>query len=992
MNPTAPSDLEVRERIRTDFGTNLVVEAGAGTGKTTLLVERARTAVIEMGVPVTEMVLITFMEKAAREIAERLKAQLGEDAHDGGERGLRAKRALDQFDRSWITTIHGLSHRLLQEFAVEAGVPLGFHVLDAHTAERQWQDCWRTWLASAEADGDGLLSDWLDLGLGLEDLTRLAREMSRWPTIPTNPVDPPAVDAFVARWHHRIAELWDAAKAAGDPKDRGVRQIADLFERFVWLFASDPTDARRLLALWSDGLAPRGNQKLWSPAAALKTQKAELGALREELLTLQRQIGDGFLGTFSQWMVSGFLPFWRRWRMDPGGLTFDDLLWETQALLRRNRPVRRILTRRWRFMMVDEFQDTDRVQAEILFRLMADSDADDWETAAIAPGRLMVVGDPKQSIYRFRGADVETYAQIRDRIARSGGDVLAIEQNFRSQAAIVDCVNREFSRRMPALPDPEQPYLSHYHPLTAWRGDRGGPRLYIGGDLSAESRTDARRWEAEAAAGLAATAVEEKWPVQGREGSRPVAFGDIAVIIPKRTGLAFYREAFMAMGVPLASVGGVGFFQQDEIRGFQAFLSAVLDPDDTIGVAAWMASPWVGLDSPGILEAGRALQTGSVAAGPAGEWQKRLSDWSRRRDEWLPADYLDALERVSGLSRYLDAEDDRQGVANLEKLHALTEEKGAQWGLRGFADWLGDKVAREDPEEEGRVGSDLDAVHLSTVHQSKGLEWPMVVISNWHGGGGRGNTMILSPDGTRSEVRLKHLKSGGWERFKAEADARDRAEETRLFYVAMTRARDYLAVLDAARRGEVPLFATREGFSDLPPLRSRPMAPASAKAPPKAPEWPSVRIDIPGRSEPREEEAEALEFSQLMDRHFQGGDSHALFASPTAREWFGRALAHPYFQTVANASAYPGVELGDVVDQVRRTARVDLLVDRGETVDVVFYWHTPSAGEKNPSLPGVLRRRLENARTLLAVLLDKPADQIHILLYRPRLGQIHSFS
>ncbi len=816
-----------RERVATDFGANLVVEAGAGTGKTTLLVERAFQALVAEGAGVQQLVLVTFMERAAEEIRERLSQRLETAlAESEGDQRERIAAALAHLDRATITTIHGLAQRILAEFAVEARVPIGFGVLDAFDAERRWAECWRRWVSTARSKASAsTMRELLGLGESLATLAEFAHTMSASDAGEGIRGGRPRPDlaAFCRRWAASLSTWCAGLEGVAARDDRGRRQAEELAAKLAYLSGVAGEAQAGAILEWNHGFRLAGNQKDWRPKDRLREQKALLGEFRQELAAVQQEYADFLLEHWYRAMIDDWLPFWRRFRFQRGYLLFDDLLREARSLLAENPRVRHVLFRRWRYILVDEFQDTDPIQSELLFRLAGEPASDDWRTAAIPPGRLFVVGDVKQSIYRFRGADVETFQAMRSTIVEQGGEVLKIRQNFRSDRAVTEFVNAVFHARMPAATDPERPYWATYDPLVAAIHRTPEDRVWWLGGPGPKALRERRQREADWTALAISTAVQGGWPVWDPTagGVRPITYRDIAVLVPNRTGISEYRAVFQQREIPLASIGGVGFFEQDEIRGFSALLTLVVDPDNAIAWLAFLASPWVGASHAQLedhVRAAGALSEGSDDT--VGRWVQQIGGWLAQRDGWLPVDVFDALHDASGLSQALKQRGDRQALANLDKLRELARSYGGAWGLADFESWLKMRVTAGEPEAEGVVEDIGDAVQLSTVHQAKGLEWPMCVVTNWHLE--RRPLPRLLRDAKTGAVgwRTSHFESGDYASLKAGAVDREEAERVRLWYVALTRARDYLVVVENYDQAAGPGLQVEEVAAEFPMTRS----------------------------------------------------------------------------------------------------------------------------------------------------------------------------
>jgi ATP-dependent helicase/nuclease subunit A len=413
-------------------------------------------------------------------------------------------------------------------------------------------------------------------------------------------------------------------------------------------------------------------------------------------------------------------------------------------------------------------------------------------------GRLFLVGDPKQSIYRFRGADVETYADMREEIQATGGQVIAITQNFRSHPAILAFVNQLFQDRWPPTPDPSRPYVPPFAPMVATYPHDERTRVVVAAEGTGESTRAKRRREAAAIADLIATAVEEGWPVRAADGIRRISFGDIALIVPQRTGLHHYREALSARHIPVASHNGRGFFQQDEIRGLRHLFCALADPLDGGAVVGWLLSPWVGATHEMLAEHRVRNGTWDYRRGDAGHpqvlaWFERLAAWHERFWQIDPETVLDWALATSPLAHVLEELEDTGALANLRLMRKLCRQLGDRWGIDAFTEWLDLQVTEEVPFDEAPVTPGEDAVLISTVHQAKGLEWPMVIVANWK----PHQTRLES--GIQYNARLQRVAlhqdpwvSRDWALLEADHRLREEAEGDRLLYVALTRARDYL--------------------------------------------------------------------------------------------------------------------------------------------------------------------------------------------------------
>ncbi len=803
-------DQEIRDHIIHNFTRNILVEAGAGTGKTTLMVDRAVEAIVEQGVSLERMALITFMEKAANEMKIRVRMRL-EDLLESNfldeRQRRRVQQALHDLPVSAITTIHGFAKRFLESQGHHAPVPLGFKVMDVYEYEQLFEQTFYQWVKEdtlAANRIEALLND----GLPFERFQQMTQFLSAQDDIPVYQAQKPTTD-FVGDMKFQADELVEVATRYAQEMDPGLLQIRDIARFLQTLVDLEPAWRVKALGAWQV-TAGKGNKKNWHDGTRLAEQKAFIAALKEQVETFREQLADYLLSEILDLIGSRFLPYWKARRWALGRLSFDDLLWETRDFLRRQGS-----DGRYDIIMVDEFQDTDALQAEIIVRMLATPKVPvvgEWLGTPIPQGKLFVVGDPKQSIYRFRGADVVIYQQMRQKIVEDGGVALSIVQNFRTPAEILEPVNQLFAAHWPHTFDPQQPYVSPYTPLTPFFHAGNGPRLIVDGGEVGGGAYARRLFEARLIARyLRKMVIETPCEVQdGHEGRRPIRFGDVALLIPNRSGLHVYQQILQQEGITVAPEGGIRFFERDEIRGFQQFLSALRYPDEELYTVAWLLSPWVGFSLRDLAE--HKAQGGNFQYFIRGDCQKggsspilealaRLKAWHQKWWHWRAEDLFWDLYEWSALPQVLSEREDVASLSNLVKMADLCRDLGDDWGNDGFCRWLERKVKNQEREEEGSLPQTQDAVHIVTVHKSKGLEWPLVVVANWNSRPSSQHSG-LRIGSHRIAMAVGDLRSRLWEELAEEDHRREQAEIERLYYVALTRARDYLVVVETFDPGQ----------------------------------------------------------------------------------------------------------------------------------------------------------------------------------------------
>src|SRR5215207_3078962 len=804
--PTAAWTSEQRAAIA-DRDRSSLLAAGAGSGKTAVMVERFAEAVLHDGVAVGSILTLTFTEKAAAELRERIRRRFGELGEAEHARAV---------DAAWIGTIHGFCARVLRSQPLAAGLDPRFTVLDEAAARRLAATAFETalehWTAACGAAAVDLAAAY---GRELEPMvtSAYATLRSRGETRPRLRLPPhqPAPDP--ARLAAAAARAAAALRAAPSNGAR-VTAALDALEACERLAGADPPplpgalDAARLpsgaKALDHDDCA--AYREAWEEhrAACADHHARPALALIDELL-------DRFGAAFAEAKAAR------------AGVDFEDLELRVRDLLAGDDGLRARWAERFALIMVDEFQDTNGLQLDVLEALERDN--------------LFAVGDEAQSIYGFRHADVGIFRARRAALA--GDAVRGLTVNFRSRPEILDVVNAAFG-----------PLLGPgFTPLLAGRGP-DELRLFAP-DPPEEPRVEliaceTSGWEERDAelglAGLAnqpwrraeARAVAARLRAEVDEAGR--ALRELVVLVRATSSLRLYEQALEEQGLTTYVVGGRGYWSQEQVRDGVAYLSLLANPLDEAALYATLASPFCGAGTDALVllaEAGRdegegawaalrravAAESASwLAALPADQAARlvafaRFAAGERLRAERLPVEVL--LERAIAATGYdlailARAGGDRR-LANLRKLMRLAREYERAEGrdLRGFLAYAAGQDLAEAREGEAALESEgLDAVRLMTIHRAKGLEFPVVCVADL---GRPGMTarerLLIAPDGSAG-LALATLAGGdpvpalGHDRIaKRLADA-EAAEERRLLYVAATRAQERLILsggVDTAR-------------------------------------------------------------------------------------------------------------------------------------------------------------------------------------------------
>lgn len=776
--PGEPGDASARDAIRTVLDQSMLVEASAGTGKTTCMVERM-TALVRTGVAtVGQVAAITFTKKAAAELARRFRERLERDASDPGlsaDERHRLQAALAEIDMAAIGTVHSFCGRLLKERPIEAGLDPAVETLDAAAEQvlrgRAWREfcdavALRADLADARQALEATGVDLHELRSAFETLVAQG-DVRTWPR---ETVDPPEIGPLLERIDAEIT-----AHLAGVLVPWNQRPVSDrlmhTLEAVQRAFRTRPDDSPASFFRAAEmlvGECPNIAQSLWLPGDRSRHHQERQRERKRQLEQWWDAIVADVAGPLRQWhayryqfampLLEAARDHYDAVRLTEGVLSFHDLLDRTARLLRERPDVRTSFAARHPVLLVDEFQDTDPLQAEILLLLTADDPAaTDWRSTTIKPGSLFVVGDPKQSIYRFRRADIDTFDFVKERIAHSGGQLLHLNTNFRSNGELVAWVNEQFAGRFAEhRPEHGEPYGPGFTESRA--GRRTATPGALAGLRQLRVRSKNVRAEAEAVATFIRRAIDRKLTVprasaEEDPGCRPEDF----MIVTWNTGqLSTYAEALNAVGLPCDVTGRKGPDSKADLALLCLCLRVVADTDDTVAALAVLRSPVFGFSDADLhafhRAGGRIDGRLFVPDGLADEaLVPRLRSAAETFHRWrriagvLPlAAALEWIADDAGLMLVASAADGRagrQGRAAAGTIATLIERVRAERSLvtsvQDVIDRIDDLVADTFPRQDFDTAS-IDAgtggaVRVMNLHKVKGLEAPVVFLCDEDG-------------------------------------------------------------------------------------------------------------------------------------------------------------------------------------------------------------------------------------------------------------------
>ena len=884
---TAPkkmlADDAARRQAMAVHDRSFLVEAGAGSGKTAVMAGRI-ALLLARGVAPKSIAAVTFTEFAASELFIRVKAfvdaltacqiptELRVALPDGlpEDQRRRLASAREAIDEMTCSTIHGFCQRLITPYPVEAGIDPGAAVMDRDQADLAFAEIVDAWLRSElTGEANGLLAELVlhDPDVTVRLIRTILEHLRRHRTLA--PCEREDLASFAAAFRQAVDGFYGFMAGAGVEESETVamaaqfRELAQEIEpalpaetpsSIVGLLTAQPHPD---LCTRDGGFLKYRKKGKWGQAAKRSgLSKADGDRLNDSAAIHYKRCCEAWNAlrqAAASAVLADLVPLlqpvqerFRAYKRSAALLDFDDLIFTARDLLRQNDEVRRALAGRYTHVVVDEFQDTDPLQTEIFWRLCGDppgdGDTGDWQAFALRPGALFLVGDPKQAIYRFRGADIAAYLLAREAFVTQMPDgALSITTNFRSCAPITHYVNERFERPMSS--EHGQP---GFQALDAFLPERAEGPSVVALDVKAaaeEGRTSSSRQrdsEAEAVADVCARLIGSEVIVDpdSRE-RRPCRAGDIALLAPTGSDLWRYEEALEREGIPVATQSGKGLFQRQEIQDLIAVTRVLADQRDTLALGALLRGPLVGLTEEELLNIVWELPRSDAAP----------DDLPRLHIGVLPEEIIhplarDIVERLQALRRQVNATTPHnllsQAVDVLRVRPILLRRHGGQAeralanvdlylsfsrayavrGLRAFAEAMAAAWTDESRAVEGRPDAQEEAVALYTMHAAKGLEWPVVIPVNTMTQVRTAERAVTDRVSGRFYCPVFGVEPSGFEAVLDAEKLEFERERVRLWYVAATRARELLVLprLDADVRSSAWVSVVDLGLPGLQAL------------------------------------------------------------------------------------------------------------------------------------------------------------------------------
>jgi ATP-dependent exoDNAse (exonuclease V) beta subunit len=833
------TDQLARDAIANALDDTLVVEAAAGTGKTTELVKRILRILATGRADVQNIVAVTFTEKAAGELKLRLRQAL-ERARASADGTIKTNldNALTRLEEAHVNTIHGFCAELLRERPVEARVDPLFRVLTEGQSQRLFDEAFAGWIQTQLADpAEGVrralrrsVFGGFNRAPGARDdspidrLRRAAWELADWRDFTAAWTRRPferegAIDRLVDELH-AFSELTDHPSYAKDYLFLDTAPARHLSQEIAIFRDTPDYDG------WEARFVDLSRDRNFSKARHGRGPGYRHGVTRARVieafeglrahLDQFRMDADADLAALLQQELAGAVAGYEELKTRTGALDFLDLLLKARDLLKGTEVVRRGFQSRFTHIFVDEFQDTDPLQAEILL-LLASSDAAEtnWRAVTPIPGRLFIVGDPKQSIYRFRRADVGIYREVCERLVAGGAKAVHLTTSFRSVPQIQACINAAFE---PVMNGDTFTLQASYVPLSPDRPDvRTQPSVVVlpvpepYGQRSVSAISIEKSLPDAVGAFVEWVLNESTWRVTERAGDDPVPVESKHICILFRRFLSFggdvtepYVRALEARGVRHVLVGGKTFHDREEVETIRAALAAIEWPDDELSVFATLHGALFAIGDEELLEWRQRWGTFHPFRIPEAATETvvsalRVLQRLHRRRNYVPV--AETIQQLLSETRahvgLVLRPAGEQALANVLHVAELARQYEAAGGIsfRGFVDELRIAADGASSGEAPILEEGSDGVRMMTVHKAKGLEFPIVILADL-------TCKLARPEAGRwidRENGMCALKLGGWAPIDLllhdpEEAARDKTEAERLAYVAATRARDVLVI------------------------------------------------------------------------------------------------------------------------------------------------------------------------------------------------------
>jgi ATP-dependent helicase/nuclease subunit A len=823
------ADQEARQAITEKLSSCLLVEAGAGSGKTSSLVQRMLVLIGRGYCKIENIAAVTFTRKAAAELQERFQVALERALASKAEPETKKRweEALIDINRCFIGTIHSFCGLLLRERPVEAGIAPDFREIDDSEDRAMREQAWHDYVHHLNLEPEKL-KRLHDVDITLADLRSMFDVICTYPDVEfARQGNCPPPELTTARLE--LYELLSSAQSA--MPEREPQKGWDNLQRILgsalrWQRIHDLNKNINLLRLFTI-MNRKGSVILnrWIDRDTAKYMRDRFEWFKINYIEPALEEWWNYRYDIClDYLLEG-AGYYEVWRKTLGVVNFQDLLMKTAALLRDNPEVRRYFQDRYRCILIDEFQDTDPIQAQIMFYLAGKENKEkDWRKITPRKGSLFVVGDPKQSIYRFRRAEIDIYYEVKQRFEVTGGRILYLTSNFRSLQSIGEWANPLFQEHFPPETTTCQAGFKGLEMIREnEKGCDGGVRVL---QISLEGRhnkTDIVRQDARIIAAWIARAIKKgKKLARTREeiesgNTGPVRPDDFMILLRYKEDMDTYAAALEEKGIPYLITGGQGLSSSQELKDLLLILQALQDPTDPVKLLAALRGFYFGISDNDLYQFKKAggvfhfqkavpeeLQPGIKSR--LEESFNRLRCYRKWFNNLPPRTAVEKVIIDNGLiPASMLKQSNKAAAAFVVQFLELLEKEGIN-SLAALIEFLQKLLDMGVEEEISLHGGNEKAVRLMNLHKAKGLEAPVVILANpakivngrirFHidrkTDVPRGYLQLTRPKGSYgSEILARPQK---WEEYEEAEKEYNEAEELRLLYVAATRAKNLLLI------------------------------------------------------------------------------------------------------------------------------------------------------------------------------------------------------
>jgi len=837
----ALKDEKARQRIAQDLENNFLVEAGAGSGKTSSLVKRMISEVKFGKFKVNEIAAITFTRKAAGELKERFQTALEKEYSKSTNKDekQRLKEALSNLDQCFLGTVHSFCGRVLRERPIEAGLDPEFKELEEIDDRILMEEAWANYLLDTKLNNYKILQQLDEIGINPSDLKSSYNMMCTYPdvaktSIKSNKPDPD--DAL-----NKILELIREAKPfipSAEPEkgyDKLQAAILKAYKIKRYLDMSLDTNKIKIIEIFDCKLDVTQNRWLSKPDA--KRFKDEVvPTLKDIYINPTLRSWREYCHYYIQEFLIPATKYYEELRYKNSYLNFQDLLMKTLELLKENPEVRQYFQNKYKCLLVDEFQDTDPIQAEIVFYLTGeDLKEKDWKKLVPKKGSLFVVGDPKQSIYRFRRADIDIYNLVKELIVKSGGEVLNLTSNFRSLKAIGDHLNPIFEN---VFLEESTVYQAAFAPLETIRENKrdtsfGVRQINIPSEYSKKDEVVVK--DAENIAKLIKYYIDNGIKISRAQEEidegigEEVQYKDFMILLRYKDNMETYARTLEEYGIPVTMTGSSSLSQSIEIIELYKLLRLLNDPENQVLLVAVLRGLFFGISDNSLYqfkknngyfsffsEAPDLLEQGDKNM--FNEAFERLGTYYGWIRKYSPAVAVEKILSDIGLIPYSLVIEDGQCRSGdiyfiLERIRKLEADGVTNFSsiIKQLGVLLSSKI-----EDELNISPIDNSVRLMNLHKAKGLEAPIVFLAhpcmkvgntpdkcNCHiarvKGDPSGHFAFIIKNGYQTKILGQPID---WETYTEEELKYLDAEENRLVYVAATRAKNILFISSSLKNNK----------------------------------------------------------------------------------------------------------------------------------------------------------------------------------------------